>query len=108
MSAGRGYLALAALIACVVTTQATHADGIPDHPSKLVYPELSYQAPSPKGMRHVLDNGMVLWWAEDAGAAGLPALFQLNAFVRTSRLLDPAEGRPRHFWPATDGSLPTG
>ena len=62
------------------------------HPSELEYPELSYDVPSREGMRMELANGMVLWWAQEEGVAGLPPLFRLSAVIRSSTLNNP-EGK---------------
>lgn len=76
-------------------TPATGGDkpgsgAIPDHPSKIEYPELDYKVPSKDGMRVTLKNGIVLWWAQDKGVAGLPAIFRLAATVKSTTLFDPA------------------
>ncbi|NUQ35464.1 MAG: insulinase family protein [Planctomycetaceae bacterium] len=74
----------------VALLTSVSAQDIPDHPNKLKFPELKFEVPSREGMRHTLKNGMTLWWAQDKGAAGLPALFRLEAVIKTSDMLDPA------------------
>jgi len=55
-------------------TEAVSSHGIPEHYSKIVFPEFTYQPPSPKDHRVVLDRGVVAYLVPDSTLA----LIQMN------------------------------
>jgi len=57
--------ALLLAVALVGVTGAASAQPIVDHPSKLVFPELSFSPPSPEQFRVDLGDGLVVYIAED-------------------------------------------
>jgi predicted Zn-dependent peptidase len=58
---------------------------IPTHPDALTFDPILFEPPSPEGHRHVLDNGMVVFIAEDRA---LP-LVNISLTIRVGSWLDP-------------------
>ncbi|MGD8375897.1 MAG: pitrilysin family protein [Acidobacteriota bacterium] len=63
----RVLLLFVVLLASVATAPAQEVDPskVPDHPNLLRYESLSFEVPDPDDYRHVLDNGIVVYVAED-------------------------------------------
>ena len=60
---------------------------IPDHPSKLSFPDLQYDPPQGSDYRHELSHGVVAYFVEDKS---LP-LVSISVQVRVGSYLDPAD-----------------
>jgi predicted Zn-dependent peptidase len=76
------------LLLALLPTAKAAAQAIPDHPDKLVFQPIAYEAPVAKDHRVVLKNGMVVYIAEDRA---LP-LGNIALTVRVGSWLDP-EGK---------------
>lgn len=80
------YLYQAIIFAFVIIAQSLAGGPIPDKPSKILYPPLGWKVPLGDPYRHVLDNGLVAYIAEDRS---LP-YFKLVGYVRYGSICDPA------------------
>ncbi len=60
---------------------------VPAHPSQITYPPLGWKVPLGEPYRHVLDNGLVAYIAEDRS---LP-YFRLTGMVRYGEICDPPD-----------------
>jgi predicted Zn-dependent peptidase len=77
--------ALVALSVVLALTAPAAAQEIPAHPDELTFEPIAFEPPSPGDYRHVLDNGMVVFIAEDKD---LP-LVNISLTLRVGDWLDP-------------------
>ncbi len=83
-------LAAGSLCALALAAPSSAQQGIPEHPSELVFPELDFQPPDPAGLRHVLANGVVAYVVEDHQ---LP-LVSVSLLIRTGEYAGAARDWP--------------
>jgi len=76
---------LAAALAAPALSAA--ADGIVDHPDKLVFQELDYRPPRPDAYRHLLKCGATAYVAESPDLS----TFEITVLVRTGSMYEPAD-----------------
>ena len=79
--------AVAAATARVEAARKARPAAIPARPEGLVFPELSYEPPSPEGMRHELSNGIPVHVVEDHD---LP-LVDVVVFFHGGNYMDPED-----------------
>src|SRR3954468_22805179 len=59
-------LILMAAMACVLGAHAKKDDGVPEHYSKIPFPEFKYMPPYPKDYRVELDKGVIAYLVPDS------------------------------------------
>jgi predicted Zn-dependent peptidase len=77
---------MAAVLAAALTAGTAASQAIPDHPDKLRFEPIAFTPPSAADHRVVLENGMVVFIAEDP----ILPLVNLSITFRTGSYLEPA------------------